>query len=139
MSTNVELNRKLLEFAEIKGDELEAFLPKWMEATEKMKLSDAEVEYALNTYIPMNWDVQYKGVRMMVGCFFREIVDLVVEAPKIKAAGKPVVYGIIPCVPLSYYVMKAACPEAFITFPDFMLVNTINSFFHNADTARSTR
>ncbi len=132
MAKNVELNRKLLEFAEIKGEELEEILPRWMAATEKMKLTDDEVEYALNTYIPLNWDVQYKGVRMMVGCFFREIVDLVIGAPEIKAQGKPVVYGIIPCVPLSYYVMKAACPDSFISFPDFMLVNTINSFFHNA-------
>lgn len=132
MALNVDLNRKLLEFAEITGDELEILLPRWMAATEKMKLTDEDIRFALEEYIPKNWDIQYKGVRMMIGCFFREIVDLVIGVKEIKAEGKPVVYGIIPCVPLSYYVMKESCPDSFISFPDFMLVNTINSFFHNA-------
>ncbi len=132
MSKCVELNKKLLELAEFHGEELDAFLPRWMEATEIIGLSDENVEFAINDFIPTNWDIKFKGLRMMIGAFLREIVDLVVGAREKKKEGKPVVYGIIPCVPLSYYTMKSARPDMYVGFPDFLLVNTINSFFHNA-------
>ena len=132
MSKCVELNKKLLELAEFHGEELDAFLPRWMEATEIIGLSDENVEFAINEFIPTNWDIKFKGLRMMIGAFLREIVDLVVGARENKKEGKPVVYGIIPCVPLSYYTMKSARPDMYVGFPDFLLVNTINSFFHNA-------
>ena len=80
MSKCVELNKKLLELAEFHGEELDAFLPRWMEATEIIGLSDENVEFAINEFIPTNWDIKFKGLRMMIGAFLREIVDLVVGA-----------------------------------------------------------
>lgn len=132
MSVNIELNRKLLEdLAEIHGEELEEFLPKWMEATEIVGLSDDDVKYAIEYWIPAHWDIKFKGVRMMIGGFFHELADCAFTK-KMKAEGKNVIYGLIPSVPLAYYAMREVDPDAYIAFPDQILVNTINSFFHNA-------
>ena len=132
MSANIELNRKLLEdMAEIHGEELEDFLPKWMEATEIVGLSDDDIKYAIEYWIPAHWDIKFKGIRMMISGFFHELVDCAFTK-KTKAEGKNVIYGLIPSVPLAYYAMRETDPDAYIAFPDLILVNTINSFFHNA-------
>ena len=131
MSTNRDYNVKLLEMAGFEGDELEAFLPDWMAATEIVGLTDEDVKNAYEDYIPKHWDIQYKGIRMMIGAFFHEMVDAT-KTKQYKAEGKNVIYGLIPSVPFAYYAMREVDPDAYIAFPDLILVDTINSFFHNA-------
>ena len=62
-----DVNRELLELAAFEGEELEAFLPRWLETAERCKLTDDKIEYALDVYLPQNWDLKYLGVRKMLG------------------------------------------------------------------------
>ena len=127
-----DLNRELLKLAAFEGDELEAFLPQWLETAERVKIDDETLIYALDTYIPQNWDIKYLGVRKMIGAYLRELNDIV-HTPEMKAKGVKILYGILPAIANYYYAAKNAGGEGiFIGFPDLLMVNTLNSFFHGA-------
>lgn len=50
-----------------------------------------------------------------------------------KAKGVKILYGILPAIANYYYAAKNAGGEGiFIGFPDLLMVNTLNSFFHGA-------
>ena len=127
-----DLNRELLKLAAFSDDEIEAFLPQWLETAERVKIDDDTLIYALDTYIPQNWDIKYLGVRKMIGAYLRELNDIV-HTPEMKAKGVKILYGILPAIANYYYAAKNAGGEGiFIGFPDLLMVNTLNSFFHGA-------
>ena len=127
-----DVNRELLELAAFEGEELEAFLPRWLETAERCKLTDDKIEYALDVYLPQNWDLKYLGVRKMLGAYLRELADIV-HTPEMKESGVKILYGILPAIANYYYAAKyAGGDKIFIGFPDLLMVNTLNSFFHAA-------
>lgn len=127
-----DINRELLQLAAFEGDELEVFLPRWKFTAEKLKLTDDILTFSVDTYIPQNWDVKYLGVRKMIGAYLRELVDIV-STPELKEKGVKIVYGILPAIANYYYAAKNAGGDGiFIGFPDLLMVNTLNSFFHSA-------
>ena len=127
-----DINREMLELAGFEGEELEAFMPRWLEMRNALKLTDEKVEYAVDYYIPNNWDVKYRGVRKVIGAYIREAAE-VCHTPVYKAEGVKIVYGILPAIANYYYAVKeAGGDKVFIAFPDLILVNVLNSFFHAA-------
>ena len=127
-----DINRELLELAAFEGEELEKFYPIWLKTAEKLYLTDEIVTFSVDTYIPQNWDIKYVGVRKMIGAYLREIAE-VVSTPELKAKGVKIVYGILPAIANYYYAVKdAGGDKVFIGFPDLMMVNVLNAFFHNA-------
>jgi len=130
---NKEINIELLKLAGFEGSELDAFLPDWLMAVEKVGLTDDDIEYAATEYIPKNWDVQYRGVRKMIGAYFREMVEAA-KTTQYKAEGKKIIYGILPAVATIYNAMKvSAGDDLYVSFPDLMLVTILNGFFDKAD------
>ena len=127
-----DINREMLELAGFEGEELEAFMPRWLEMRNALKLTDEKVAYAVDYYIPTNWDVKYRGVRKVIGAYIREAAE-VCHTPVYKAEGVKIVYGILPAIANYYYAVKeAGGDKVFIAFPDLILVNVLNSFFHAA-------
>ncbi len=127
-----DVNRELLELAAFEGEELEAFLPRWLETAKRCKLDDDKVAYALDVYLPQIWDLKYLGVRKMIGAYLRELADIV-HTPEMKESGVKILYGILPAIANYYYAAKiAGGDKIFIGFPDLLMVNTLNSFFHAA-------
>ena len=129
---NIELNKKLLVMAGFEGAEVDEFIDDWMFAVEAVGLDDEDIRYAYEEYIPQNWDVQYRGVRKMIGAYFREMVEIA-KTKQYKAEGKKMLYGILPAVVLPYSAYKkAGGDDIFVSFPDLMLVTILNGFFHKA-------
>lgn len=127
-----DIHRELLELAAFEGEELEKILPDWKMAAQRSGLSDADVENAVDHYIPENWDIQYKGVRMMIGAYLRELIEIA-KTSDYKKEGVKLVYGILPAIATPYNVLKrAAGDKVFVSFPDLMLVTILNGFFHKA-------
>lgn len=132
MAQNKDLNRELLKLAGFEGDEVDAILDDWMLCTERVKLNDEDIRYALEEYIPSNWDVQYRGVRKMIGAYLREMIEIS-KTPDYKKQGRKIVYGILPAVATNYVAYRmAAGDDVFVGFPDLMLVTVLNGFFHKA-------
>lgn len=130
---NKELNIELLKLAGFEGDEVEEFLPGWLKAVDMVGFSDEDIRIAKDEYIPKNWDIQYRGIRKLIGAYFRELVEIT-KTSQYKAEGKPIIYGVLPAITTPYAAFKKASnDEAYVCFPDLMLVTILNSFFHRAD------
>ena len=127
-----DVNRELLELAAFEGEELEKFYPIWVKTAEKLQLTEDKIAFALDTYLPQNWDLKYLGVRKMIGAYLREVAEIC-DTPNKKANGVKIVYGILPAIANYYYAVKeSGGDKVFIGFPDLILVNVLNSFFHSA-------
>lgn len=128
-----ELNIELLKLAGFEGDELEAFLPDWEFTAEIMGLDDETIRYSVEEHIPTNWNIQYRGVRKMIGTYFHELVDIA-KLKQFKSKGKKIVYGILPAVGTNYVSLKkAGGDDIYVGFPDLMMVTILNGFFDKAD------
>ena len=92
-----EINARFLELAGFEGEELEKIMPRWLETADTLGLSDDDVRYAVEEYIPANWDVKYRGVRKLIGAWTRELIE-VAHTKQYKAEGKKIIYGILPAV-----------------------------------------
>jgi len=129
---NIELHKKFLEVAGFEGEQIDEFMPDWLYTLDVIGLTDEDVRYAAEEYIPLNWDIQYRGVRKMIGAHIRELAEIA-KTKKYKAEGKKIIYGILPAVQIAYTGYKyAAGDDAYISFPDLLLVNILNGFFHKA-------
>ena len=121
-----------MELAGFEGEELQEILPRWLESADTLGLSDEDMRYAVEEYIPMNWDVKYKGVRLLIGAWTRELME-VTRTKQNKAEGKKIIYGILPAVVTPYTAFKRAGGDnVHVSFPDLILVKTLNGFFHKA-------
>lgn len=125
---NIELQRRFLELAGFEGSQIDEFLDDWLYTIEKVGLTDEDVRYATEEYIPENWDVQYRGVRKMIGAYIRELAEIV-KTTKYKEEGKKLIYGILPAVQIAYTGYKyAGGDNVYVSFPDLLLVDILNGF-----------
>ena len=67
-------HRRFLELLGWQGAELEAFLPEWMNAAEFLRLSDADVDFAVDEWLPQYWDMSLEGTRKCIAAVIREAV-----------------------------------------------------------------
>ena len=129
MTENVYKN--LMAYLEYTPEEVEQEYEKMKRACDKCGLTEDDVRYAYEHWIPENWCVQYKGVRMGIGVLLREFVDLL-NTDIMKAEGKKIVYGILPAHSNMYYALKFANPDVYVAFPDALIVIVLQSVFHKA-------
>lgn len=129
---NVELNKKLLELAGFEGNEVDEILDDWLFTMDVIGLSDEDIRYAVEEYLPQNWDLQYRGVRKLMGAYFRELVEIA-KTKQYKEQGKKIIYGILPAVSVAYTGFQAAAGDsAYISYPDLLMVTILNGYFHKA-------
>lgn len=127
------LNTKFLELTGFEGQELEDILPDWLYTVDALGLTDEDVRHSVEEWIPSKWDIKFKGVRLMLGAWLRELIE-VVKTPIYKAQGKKIIYGILPAVLTPYTAFKRAGGDnVHVSFPDLLLVKLLNGFFDKAD------
>ena len=119
-----------LELASFKGEELQKFLPGWIEGSKRLGLTEKDVEFSVREWIPKHWDIQYEGIRKMIGAFTREAVDIT-KAVDYKKAGVKIAYGILPAILTTYQALKiAGGDKVFVSFPDVAIASFLQAFFH---------
>ena len=124
---------EFLELCAFEPEEIPEILPQWIKAANLFGLTEEDIRFATEEWIPAHWDIQYKGIRKMIGAWIRELIELS-KAQEYKEKGAKIIYGIIPAIITSYRAMKySAGDQVFVTFPDALLVTALNSFFHKAN------
>jgi len=128
-----DIYREFLELCAFEGEELDKMVPVWEKYSALLGLSEEDVRFALDEWIPKYWDIQYLGVRKMIGAYIREAIEIA-KTPEYKEQGVKIVYGILPAILTNYQAMKiAGGDDIFVSFPDMQLVTILNSFFHKVD------
>jgi len=127
---NRELHSDLLRLTGFEEDEIPEFLPGWLVACEKLGLTDEDVRFAKDEWIPSSFKVELGSVRKLLGCFLREAVDLT-RIHEYKESGSKIVYGILPAMSVFYYALKLAAPDrVYVGFPDLFLAMILQGLFH---------
>src|SRR3990172_1419809 len=88
---------EFLELGNYEGRERQKLLPQWIEAATRIGLTERDMEYAVKEFIPEMWDLQYLGVRKMIGAMTREAIDHT-QLNEHRKRGVKLVYGIIPAI-----------------------------------------
>ncbi|MFC2019262.1 2-hydroxyacyl-CoA dehydratase [Chloroflexota bacterium] len=120
----------LLRATAFKESEILEFLPHWHRAADKLGLTEEDMRFAVEEWIPKHFDLSLEGFRKLVGCLIREITDLT-RADEYKRQGVKIVYGIMPAISHYYYALKLTAPDkVFVGFPDMFLALFMNGLFH---------
>jgi benzoyl-CoA reductase/2-hydroxyglutaryl-CoA dehydratase subunit BcrC/BadD/HgdB len=119
-----------LRLAGFEEDEMSEYLPEWRKASAKVGLTEDDIKFATEHWIPTYFDTTLEGVRKSIGSFMKEFIDLT-KASEYKEKGAKIVYGILPASLHYYYALKLTAPDkVFVAFPDVFLVSGLNAFFH---------
>lgn len=111
-------------------DEMSEYLPEWRKASEKLGLTEDDIKFATEKQLPTYYAVELEGIRKLLGCFVKEIIDLT-KASEYKERGVKIVYGILPAILHYYYALKLTAPDkVYVSFPDIFLASVANGFFH---------
>lgn len=120
---------EFLVLGDIDADERKALLPDWIEATKRLRLTEEDVRFAVEEWIPHYCDIQYLGIRKVLGAWTREMIDHS-KLPEHKAAGMKLVYGVMPALTMAYTaIKKAGGDKVFVSFPDLMGLIFLQTFF----------
>ena len=112
------------------GRERREMLPQWIEAANRIGLTEKDMEFAVKEWIPEMWDLQYLGVRKMIGAITREAIDHS-KLMDYRKQGVKLVYGIIPAILTPYQaIKKAGGDKVFVGFPDLTQMNMLQPLFH---------
>ena len=113
---------EFLELVAIDGKERQKILPEWIEATKRIGLTEENVRITTREWIPNHIEVQYLGVRKLLGALIREGIDHT-KLPEYKAMGKKIVYGVMPARVQAYLALKKAGGDnVFVSFPDLNMM-----------------
>jgi len=125
-----DIYEKFLRLTGFEETELPQYLPEWRKASEKLGLTEDDVKFATEEWIPTHFEIKLEGVRKMLGAYMREIIDLT-KANEYKQQGVKIVYGILPAIIHYYYALKLTAPDkVYVSFPDVFLAVILNAFFH---------
>lgn len=121
---------KFLDVVAIDGEEREKILPEWIKACEVMGLTEEDVRYAAEEWIPKTQQIEYMGVRKILGAMTRECIDHT-KLNEYKANGVKLVYGVLPSQTTTYAAIKAAGGDkVFVSFPDYNLMAMAQCLFN---------
>ncbi len=130
---NKKVYEDFLRYVAFTDEQVEQNIEDWIAACEKLSISEDDVLYAMNEYIPENWDVKFLGVRKIIGAIIHETIDLC-KATRYKQEGKKILYGILPAILTSYQAIKSCGgDDVYVAFPDIFLAKVLNSFFHRLE------
>ena len=111
-------------------DEMGKYILEWRKASARIRLTEEDIRYATEEWIPLYFDISLEGVRKSLGAYMKEFIELT-KAGEYKEMGMKVVYGIPPANPNYYYALKLTAPDkVFVAFPDEFMARALNMFFH---------
>lgn len=114
-------------------NELDILTEDFQFAINKIGLTEDDIKYAMNIWIPANWDITLKGVRMCIGAYIREFIQIN-KIKEYRAKGVKIVYGISPSHSSLFRAIKLSDENnIFVSYPDFLYSIVIGGFFNRID------
>ena len=121
---------KFLEMLGWEGEELQEFLPEWLRAAKLLGLSDRDVAFAVEKWIPAYWDLSLAGVRKYIAACIRGVVEIA-KGADYQARGDKLIYVNMPSVPVLLGANRIASGghvHAFYT--SYLMISVLTAFFN---------
>jgi len=128
LKSNVK--KEFLEMLDFSEDDIGVLLADWERTTDLLELSDQDIRFAIDDWIPANWDISIRGVRLCIGAYIRELIEIA-RISDYKARGIKIVYGISPSQALCFRAIKFSGGDSvYVGFPDFLIAIVLGAFFN---------
>jgi len=128
-----KIYNRFLDMLDFSKQEISQLLSDFENATKKVGLEREDVKYAMNTWIPQNWDITMKGVRLCIGAYIREFIDIS-KINEYKKDGIKVIYGMSPSQASLFQAIKISGQDkVFVGYPDFLYSIVVGGFFNRID------
>lgn len=125
-----EIKRKFLKMLDFSDKEIDLLFYDWEKTVSLLGLSDEDIRFAMDTWIPSNWDISLKGVRLCIGAYIRELIEIA-RLPVYKERGMKIVYGTSPSQSICYRAVKlSGADSVYVGFPDFLIAIVLGAFFN---------
>lgn len=126
------IHRKFLETLGWTGQELEEFLPDWLNTARFLHLTDEDVRRAVEEWIPAYWNISLSGVRKSIAACIREAADTAKMGAYMRE-GKKVLYSTMPSCPVCITANKLAGEGRLeISYPYFIVTSVLGAFFNKS-------
>ena len=126
------IHRKFLETLGWTGQELEEFLPDWLNTARFLHLTDEDVRRAVEEWIPAYWNISLSGVRKSIAACIREAADTAKMGAYMRE-GKKVLYSTMPSCPVCITANKLAGEGRLeISYPYFIVTSILGAFFNKS-------
>jgi hypothetical protein len=123
-------HQKLLELAAFKTADIERILPKWKRTARALSVTDDDVRFAIDEWLPKQWDLHFFGVRKMLGVLLGEMISIY-HAHRNKSKAETLIFTVLPFPAAIPLAMKMAAPNRVtITAPDILLSTVLGAAFH---------
>lgn len=124
-----DVHRRFLQLLGWDGEELEAFLPEWLKTTEFLHLTEADVAFAVEEWLPTYWDMSMNGTRKFIAAVIREAAAMA-HAGDYMASGDSVIYSMMPSAAVCVYANRlAGGGKVHIFYPYFIIATVWTAFF----------
>jgi hypothetical protein len=123
----VNHHRQLLKLAACNNADMCRLLSQWEQTADYLRLSDDDVRFAVEEWIPGQWDCDLFGVRKMLGVLLKELIKLFLPARE----GTKLVYSAVPSPPSLLLAMRMAGEgKAIVAAPEVLLTVSLGAVFH---------
>ena len=124
-----DVHRRFLQLLGWDGEELEAFLPEWLKTTEFLHLTEADVAFAVEEWLPTYWDMSMNGTRKFIAAVIREAAAMA-HAGDYMASSDSVIYSMMPSAAVCVYANRlAGGGKVHIFYPYFIIATVWTAFF----------
>lgn len=121
---------EFLEMWDFDRDEIQHLYPYWENITEQVGLTEGDLRFAMDVWIPQHWDISLEGVRLCIGAYMRELIEIG-RLKSYKDSGVKVLYGVSPSLIPCYRAVKmAGGDDVAVMYPDFLMAIVLGGFFN---------
>lgn len=123
------IHRQFLCLLGWEGKELERFLPDWLNAAAFLQLTEKDMTFAVNEWLPKYWDLSLSGVRKCIAACIREAAELA-KMEIYKEAGDQILYtnntSSYACICANRLAGRG---RLHVAYPDFIMTTVWQAFF----------
>ena len=120
---------RLLQLLGWQGDELQAFLPIWEKTAKFLGLSEQDISFAADVWIPQYWDISLQSVRKMIAFFFMEAAELTKQENYLQQGHKIISTHNTSSFVCLHANQLAGQGRVHVTYPDFIISTMWQAFF----------
>lgn len=129
---DISASIKFLKMLGWEGKELDAFLPQWLNAAKFLGLTEKDVSFAVNEWVPTYWDLSLNGIKKFIAACIREVVEIS-QTKKYIDAGDKMLYINMPAAPVCIHANKLAGKgRLHIAYPGYMMITVLGAFFNKS-------
>lgn len=126
----MNMYESFLQLLDVSEDDLGVLLPIWEHTCIRLGLTEKDMHFAAEEWLPQYWDLSLHGVRKCIAAYIRELMD-VAQLDEYKQNGDEILYYNMPCHPPCVYAfLRAGEGKLHISFPDYVIATVFNAFFH---------